>query len=121
MPLNATVPQLEAEFKRFGPIKQNGIQIKSNQVSLTAIVFLLYCFTWSAHVDNDSIPPLSSSKDSVLALLSFKNSVPCKVQLRYMLSDSASLYGWLLLHSHPDYELRSHGLTQLCAGGSMNA
>ncbi|KAL7094641.1 hypothetical protein ACP275_11G116700 [Erythranthe tilingii] len=31
LPPNATVAQLEAEFQKFGPIKQNGIQIKSNQ------------------------------------------------------------------------------------------
>ncbi|XP_024964563.1 ras GTPase-activating protein-binding protein 1-like isoform X3 [Cynara cardunculus var. scolymus] len=32
LPMNATVPQLEEEFKRFGPIKSNGIQVRSNKV-----------------------------------------------------------------------------------------
>ncbi|KAL0431772.1 UNVERIFIED_CONTAM: Nuclear transport factor 2 [Sesamum radiatum] len=31
LPLNATVAQLEAEFKKFGPIKQNGVQVRSNK------------------------------------------------------------------------------------------
>ncbi|KAK4477569.1 hypothetical protein RD792_016802 [Penstemon davidsonii] len=31
LPLNLTVAQLEAEFKKFGPIKQNGVQVRSNK------------------------------------------------------------------------------------------
>lgn len=31
LPLNVTVAQLEVEFKRFGPIKQGGIQVRSNR------------------------------------------------------------------------------------------
>ncbi|PIN02276.1 RasGAP SH3 binding protein rasputin [Handroanthus impetiginosus] len=31
LPLNATVDQLEAEFKKFGPIKKNGVQVRSNK------------------------------------------------------------------------------------------
>ncbi|KVI02587.1 Nuclear transport factor 2, partial [Cynara cardunculus var. scolymus] len=31
LPLNATVSQLEMEFKKFGPIKQGGIQVRSNK------------------------------------------------------------------------------------------
>lgn len=31
LPLNVTVAQLEAEFKKFGPIKQNGVQVRSNK------------------------------------------------------------------------------------------
>ncbi|KAG8384609.1 hypothetical protein BUALT_Bualt04G0135700 [Buddleja alternifolia] len=31
LPLNATVDQLEAEFKKFGNIKQNGVQVRSNK------------------------------------------------------------------------------------------
>ncbi|KAL6319057.1 hypothetical protein AAG906_001530 [Vitis piasezkii] len=31
LPLSATVPQLEEEFKKFGPIKQDGIQVRSNK------------------------------------------------------------------------------------------
>ncbi|XP_075498713.1 nuclear transport factor 2-like [Primulina tabacum] len=31
LPLNATVDQLEAEFKKFGTIKQDGVQVRSNK------------------------------------------------------------------------------------------
>ncbi|KAM3286425.1 nuclear transport factor 2 isoform X1 [Capsicum chacoense] len=31
LPLNVTVAQLEVEFKRFGPIKQGGVQVRSNR------------------------------------------------------------------------------------------
>ncbi|XP_051117751.1 nuclear transport factor 2-like isoform X2 [Andrographis paniculata] len=31
LPLSATVSQLEAEFQKFGPIKPNGIQVRSNK------------------------------------------------------------------------------------------
>ncbi|KAM7516703.1 hypothetical protein LguiA_006286 [Lonicera macranthoides] len=31
LPLNLTVPQLEAEFKKFGPIRQGGVQVRSNK------------------------------------------------------------------------------------------
>ncbi|KAL0343796.1 UNVERIFIED_CONTAM: Nuclear transport factor 2 [Sesamum angustifolium] len=31
LPLNATVSQLEAEFKKFGTIKPNGVQVRSNK------------------------------------------------------------------------------------------
>lgn len=31
LPPNLTVDQLETEFKRFGPIKQNGVQVRSNR------------------------------------------------------------------------------------------
>ncbi|GAB4840461.1 hypothetical protein Ancab_021230 [Ancistrocladus abbreviatus] len=31
LPLNVTVSQLEAEFKKFGPIKQGGVQVRSNR------------------------------------------------------------------------------------------
>ncbi|KAL2499862.1 Nuclear transport factor 2 (NTF2) family protein with RNA binding (RRM-RBD-RNP motif) domain [Abeliophyllum distichum] len=31
LPLNITVAQLESEFKKFGPIKQNGVQVRNNK------------------------------------------------------------------------------------------
>jgi RNA recognition motif-containing protein len=34
LPLNATETQLEDEFKKFGTIKENGIQVRSNKVVL---------------------------------------------------------------------------------------
>lgn len=33
LPLNATPAQLEEEFKRFGPIKSDGVQVRSNKVT----------------------------------------------------------------------------------------
>lgn len=32
LPLSVTPDQLEIEFKRFGPIKQGGVQVRSNKV-----------------------------------------------------------------------------------------
>lgn len=32
LPFDATVEQLEEEFKQFGPIKSNGIQVRSSKV-----------------------------------------------------------------------------------------
>lgn len=32
LPYNATPAQLEEAFKKFGPIKKNGIQVRSNKV-----------------------------------------------------------------------------------------
>ncbi|XP_058113159.1 nuclear transport factor 2-like [Magnolia sinica] len=31
LPLNATVPQLKEEFKKFGPIRTGGVQVRSNK------------------------------------------------------------------------------------------
>ncbi|GKV08857.1 hypothetical protein SLEP1_g20429 [Rubroshorea leprosula] len=39
LPFNVTPTQLEQEFKRFGPIKQGGIQVTNNRVGLK-------CTTW---------------------------------------------------------------------------
>lgn len=32
LPLNVSATQLEGEFKKFGPIKQGGVQVRSNKV-----------------------------------------------------------------------------------------
>ncbi|KVG47370.1 Nuclear transport factor 2 [Cynara cardunculus var. scolymus] len=40
LPMNATVPQLEEEFKRFGPIKSNGIQVRSNKQQVFCFGFV---------------------------------------------------------------------------------
>ncbi|KAL5987872.1 hypothetical protein ACLOJK_035628 [Asimina triloba] len=36
LPLSATVPELEEEFKKFGPIKPGGIQVRSNRSAIEA-------------------------------------------------------------------------------------
>jgi RNA recognition motif-containing protein len=40
LPLNATPQQLEEEFKRFGTIKHEGIQVRSNKVHAFLHIFL---------------------------------------------------------------------------------
>ncbi|KAL2489600.1 RNA recognition motif domain [Forsythia ovata] len=41
LPLDATDDQLEAEFNKFGSIKQNGVQVRSNKVALTDIISMI--------------------------------------------------------------------------------
>ncbi|KAL8216042.1 hypothetical protein R6Q57_022879 [Mikania cordata] len=48
LPMNATVAQLEEEFKKFGPIKSNGIQVRSNKQQG-------YCFGFVEFVSLDSM------------------------------------------------------------------
>lgn len=42
LPLDVTVAQLDGEFKKFGPIKQGGVQVRSNRVGSVHIVFILF-------------------------------------------------------------------------------
>lgn len=35
LPLNAEAAQVEEEFKKFGPIKPRGVQVRSNRVCFT--------------------------------------------------------------------------------------
>lgn len=44
LPLNATPAQLEDEFKKFGPIKSGGIQVRSNRVCVTFTLLCGLCF-----------------------------------------------------------------------------
>lgn len=39
LPLNVTIAQLEVEFKRFGPIKQGVVQVRSNRVGSESILY----------------------------------------------------------------------------------
>lgn len=39
LPMNATVEQLERVFKKFGPIKRDGIQVRSSKVSLLQALY----------------------------------------------------------------------------------
>lgn len=73
LPLNVTVGQLEAEFKKFGPIKPEGIQVRNNKViiglrgfsnCLFAFSSTLMQFCWKHFIC------LYSNRDTVLALLS---------------------------------------------------
>ena len=48
LPLSVTPNQLEMEFKRFGPIKHGGVQVRSNKVILTHWTCMLFSATWSS-------------------------------------------------------------------------
>lgn len=41
LPLDIMDDQLEAEFKKFGSIKQNGVQVRSNMVGLIDIISMI--------------------------------------------------------------------------------
>lgn len=47
LPLNATEPQIETEFKKFGPIKPGGIQVRSNKLG--------FCFGFVEFLDVNSM------------------------------------------------------------------
>lgn len=83
LPMNATVEQLERVFKKFGPIKHDGIQVRSNKVSLLQaflrssllnalqqLQIFIQCFV------------LSSNRDLVLVLWNLSLLLQCKVHLR---------------------------------------
>lgn len=40
--MNATPAQLEKEFKKFGPIKSGGVQVRSNKVTCHSITYFLF-------------------------------------------------------------------------------
>jgi len=44
LPLNVTVGQLEMEFKKFGPIKAEGIQVRNNKVIIRLRGFQIVFF-----------------------------------------------------------------------------
>lgn len=72
LPYDATVGQLEKEFKKFGPIKRDGIQVRSSKVFFICIIHFLIqlIILWCSL----TVPIfwLSSSKDFVLASLNSK-------------------------------------------------
>lgn len=67
LPLNATVVELETEFKKFGPIKQGGIQVRSNKMG--------YCFGFVEFQDLSSMqnaiqssPVVIGGKDAIVEI-----------------------------------------------------
>ncbi|XP_024975751.1 ras GTPase-activating protein-binding protein 1-like isoform X2 [Cynara cardunculus var. scolymus] len=58
LPLNATVSQLEMEFKKFGPIKQGGIQVRSNKLG--------FCFGFVEFQDFSSMQNAIQSSPVVI-------------------------------------------------------
>lgn len=77
-----TAAQLEMEFKRFGPIKQGGVQVRNNKVSLKDINFPGHCLRSSTQFLHLLCFCLGSNKATVLALLNFSRSAPWIVQFR---------------------------------------
>ncbi|RVW31430.1 hypothetical protein CK203_086783 [Vitis vinifera] len=49
LPLNVTVSQLEAEFQKFGPIKQGGVQVRSNKQQAYCFGFVEFLSLSSMH------------------------------------------------------------------------
>ncbi|XP_059293860.1 nuclear transport factor 2-like [Lycium ferocissimum] len=69
LPLNVTVAQLEVEFKRFGPIKQGGIQVRSNRQQG-------FCFGFVEFEDSSSMN--SAIKASPITVGGFQADVEMK-------------------------------------------
>lgn len=57
LPYDATVEQLEEEFKKFGPIKREGVQVRSSKVcygshAITSLIGFFYaCSTSTLVID----------------------------------------------------------------------
>lgn len=71
LPLNVTVAQLEEEFKKFGPIKPGGIQVRNNKVIMVSTNhsnYALYCFFNPNDVFLEPFLCLCSSRGTVSAL-----------------------------------------------------
>ncbi|KAM0019584.1 putative Ras GTPase-activating protein-binding protein [Helianthus debilis subsp. tardiflorus] len=89
LPMNAKHALLEEEFKKFGPIKPNGIQIRNNRVCFDALVI---CFSLFFIYPRYSY---SSIRDSILVSLNLRCQMRFKRRLR--LHRSRSMEKMLLL------------------------
>ena len=75
--MSATTAMLEDEFKKFGPIKNGGIQVRSNRVCVLALIFWLfgrYIYQFilvSAYFYNKLLLVDDSNRDFVLALWNY--------------------------------------------------
>ena len=78
LPLNAVPALLEDEFKKFGPIKSDGIQVRSNKVRIK-LFYLSNNFDFLFLLFNGIYV---CSRAFVLALLNLRWQVLCKKQLR---------------------------------------
>ncbi|XP_028803577.1 ras GTPase-activating protein-binding protein 2-like [Neltuma alba] len=56
LPMNATVEQLEREFKKFGPIKPDGIQVRSNKQQASCFGFVEFESASSMHSALEATP-----------------------------------------------------------------
>ncbi|MFS7956033.1 putative Ras GTPase-activating protein-binding protein [Helianthus anomalus] len=89
LPMNATHALLEEEFKKFGPIKPNGIQIRNNRVCFDALVICFLLFFIHPRYS------YSSNRDSILVSLNLRCQMRFKRRLR--LHRSRSMEKMLLL------------------------
>ncbi|XP_027346289.1 putative G3BP-like protein isoform X1 [Abrus precatorius] len=87
LPMNATVEQLERVFKKFGPIKPDGIQVRSNKVSLllTFLQSSVRNLFQQLQLLTQYFVLLSSNRDLVLVLWNLNLLLQCKVHLRPLL------------------------------------
>ena len=46
LPFSVTADQLETEFKKFGPIKPGGVQVRNNRVCLMDITYCSFITFW---------------------------------------------------------------------------
>ncbi|KAL2570776.1 hypothetical protein AAZV13_18G210300 [Glycine max] len=73
LPLNVTAAQLELEFKKFGPIKPGGIQVRNNKVIIRSTMHSNYPYAFSSVLMKfcwKHFICCHSSRDTALALLS---------------------------------------------------
>lgn len=96
LPMSATVALLADEFKKFGPIKNGGIQVRSNRVCLFVLFSCLlkkksecvdfFCYM-SLCINGFSNHKLvnGSNRDFVLDSWNLKWKVLCKKQSRYLI------------------------------------
>ncbi|XP_022011270.1 nuclear transport factor 2 isoform X1 [Helianthus annuus] len=68
LPHNATVPQLETEFKKFGPIKQGGIQVRSHKQFGFCFGFVEFQDATSMQNAIQSSPVLIGGKEVVVEI-----------------------------------------------------
>ncbi|KAK4263591.1 hypothetical protein QN277_028982 [Acacia crassicarpa] len=62
LPMNATVEQLEREFKKFGPIKPDGIQVRSNKQQASCFGFVEFEAASSMHSALEASPVILDNR-----------------------------------------------------------
>lgn len=68
MPLNLTADELETEFKKFGPIKQGGVQVRSNWQMGTCYGFVEYLSSSSMESAIQASPILIGGRKAVVEM-----------------------------------------------------
>ncbi|XP_010660605.1 nuclear transport factor 2 isoform X1 [Vitis vinifera] len=68
LPLNVTVSQLEAEFQKFGPIKQGGVQVRSNKQQAYCFGFVEFLSLSSMHSAIQASPIIIGDHQAVVEI-----------------------------------------------------